>query len=96
MDYGRYTNDDEEIADNAGLMLLKLLQLCGVEQVYLAGFDGFHHKHNYYSEEMHSQVDEDDVQDKQHRIRRQLQLLSRDMHISFLTRSVYELEESYV
>lgn len=96
VDYGRYTNDDEEIADNAGLMLLKLLQLCGVEQVYLAGFDGFHHKHNYYSEEMHSQVDEDDVQDKQHRIRRQLQLLSRDMHISFLTRSVYELEESYV
>lgn len=96
VDYDHYTNDDMEIADNAGLMLLKLLDLCGVEQVYLAGFDGFHRKHNYYSEEMYSNVDKDDIQEKQSRIRRQLQLLSQDMNIFFLTRSVYELEESYV
>lgn len=96
VDYDRYTNDDEAIADNAGLMLLKLLNLCGVERVYLAGFDGFHHRHNYYSEDMHSNISEDDIQEMQHRIRGQLQRLSRDMHISFLTRSVYEQEESYV
>lgn len=46
VDYNRYTNEDEAIADNAGLMLLKLLHVCGVRQVHLAGFDGFHHKHN--------------------------------------------------
>lgn len=96
VDYDRYTNDDEEVADNAGLMLLKLLDVCGVDQVHLAGFDGFHHKHNYYSEEMYSNIEEADIQEKQRRIRRQLQCLSRNMNIAFLTRSVYELEESYV
>ncbi len=96
VDYDRYTNDDEMVADNAGLMLLNLLKRCGVERVFLAGFDGFHHKHNYYTEEMYSHVDEDEIQEKQHRIRRQLQRLSRDMTVTFLTRSVYEQDELYV
>ena len=96
VDYDRYTNDDEMVADNAGLMLLNLLKRCGMDQVFLAGFDGFHHKHNYYTEEMYSHVDEEEVQEKQHRIRKQLQRLSRDMTITFLTRSVYEQDEIYV
>ena len=54
VDYDRYTNADEMISDNAGLMLLKLLAYCGATEIYLAGFDGFHHKHNgnYYRREL--------------------------------------------
>lgn len=41
VDYDRYLNSDPMVADNAGLMLLKLLARCGARQAVLAGFDGF-------------------------------------------------------
>lgn len=92
VDYAHYTNQDEMISDNAGLMLLNLLKRCGVHKVYLAGFDGFHHgsNSNYYSKELNFQVNQAEVHEKQNRIRKQLQELSEDMEISFLTPSAYE------
>ena len=73
-DYDSYTNSDEMISDNAGLMLLKLLKKCGAKEIYLAGFDGFHHKHtgNYYKEELIFSVNQEEVEQKQERIRTQL------------------------
>ena len=67
VDYDRYTNSDEMISDNAGLMLLKLLLRCGAKEVVLAGFGGFHHRFNgnYYRAEPTLDVDEDAVQEKQ-------------------------------
>lgn len=95
VDYDSCTNDDEMVADNAGLMLLKLLKRCGVSQVYLAGFDGFHHRHNenYYSEDLHSQVNLEDVEEKRSRIRKQLRDFSLALSITFLTPSVYEADD---
>lgn len=92
VDYDRYTNDDEMISDNAGLMLLKLLEHCGATEVYLAGFDGFHHRYNgnYYSKELNFKVNEEEILEKQLRIRGQLAELSQNMKIQFLTPSVYE------
>ena len=74
-------------------MLLNLLKRCGADKVYLAGFDGFHRRHNgnYYSKELDFQVNEEEVHEKRRRIRSQLRKLSQDMEISFLTPSVYEL-----
>lgn len=96
VDYTRYLNSDRMVSDNAGLMLLKLLGRCGAKQIYLAGFDGFHHRHNenYYSRELQLEVDEELVQEKQKRIREQLALLSGSLQISFLTPSVYEEEKN--
>ena len=95
VDYDCYTIDDEMISDNAGLMLLKLLKRCGAENIFLAGFDGFHHKHNenYYSEELNFKVNDSEIYEKQKRIRKQLKEFSNDMNITFLTRSVYEQVE---
>lgn len=92
VDYDRYTNADEMISDNAGLMLLKLLAYCGAAEIYLAGFDGFHHKHNgnYYRRELNLKVNEEEILEKQIRIRKQLAELSKAIHIHFLTPSVYE------
>ena len=94
VDYDRYTNDDERVSDNAGLMLLRLLRECGAKEVLLAGFDGFHYRHNgnYYSSEwsLNRREEKEEVEDKQNRIRRQLRLLSASMRIAFLTPSVYE------
>ncbi|MGI6007370.1 MAG: aldolase catalytic domain-containing protein [Ruminococcus sp.] len=95
VDYKRYTNSEEMISDNAGLMLLKLLKECGAGEVILAGFDGFHHRlnGNYYSRELNLKVDETETEKRQALIRKQLKNL--DMNIRFLTRSVYE-EGGYV
>ena len=95
VNYDRYINGDSMISDNAGLMLLRLLERCGAQQVYLAGFDGFHHKHNgnYYSKELDRDVDTEQVQEKQRRIRRQLGRLAQSMNLRFLTPSVYQQED---
>lgn len=39
--YSDLLNDNVAVADNAGLMLIKLLIRMGVKDVYLAGFDGY-------------------------------------------------------
>ena len=98
VDYDHYTNDDDMVSDNAGLMLLKLLQRCGAQDVYLAGFDGFHHRHNgnYYSDKLNLKVNEEEVQERRRRIRKQLKALSESMRITFLTPSVYEQDEPHV
>ena len=74
-------------------MLLKLLKRCGAESVFLAGFDGFHHRNNgnYYSQELNFRVNEAEAYEKQRRIREQLRELSEGMSITFLTPSEYEL-----
>ncbi len=98
VDYENYVNDDDMVSDNAGLMLLRLLRRCGAREVYLAGFDGFHLRHNgdYYSRELILKVNEAEVHEKQNRIRRQLRELSSEMRLTFLTPSVYEQEEDHV
>lgn len=39
--YSDLLNDNMSVADNAGLMLIKLLIQLGIDNVYLAGFDGY-------------------------------------------------------
>lgn len=92
VDYDSYTNGDEMVSDNAGLMLLELLKKCQAKEVYLAGFDGFWRKYNgnYYSQELNLSVNEEVVQERQKRISQQLEILSREMKLQFLTPSVYE------
>ena len=96
VDYDEYKNDDDMVADNAGLMLLKLLQRCGAQEAALAGFDGFWQKDNYYREDMDFRISEGEIRERQERIRHQMGELSRQMKIIFLTPSVYAQEEQHV
>lgn len=96
VDYDRLTNGDSLVGDNAGLMLLKLLKICGCKEVYLAGFDGFYQRYNYYSEELAFQVDQDRVCRQQEHFRLQLHSLCEGMSLTFLTPSVYQEEEDHV
>ena len=96
VDYDSYTNSDEMISDNAGLMLLRLLKKCGAQEVFLAGFDGFYRRYNYYSEEMNLKTNEEELQEKQSRIKKKLRELSKEMTITFLTPSIYEREKKHV
>ena len=94
-DYGHCINDDPAVADNAGLMLLKLLKRCGIQDVFLAGFDGFSQKDDYYIQGMYSNND-GKTEEKEKRIQHQLQRFSSNMKITFLTKSPYEWENSHV
>lgn len=96
VDYDRYTNPDPVVSDNAGLMLLKLLQACGAREMFLAGFDGFQEQENYYSEELYLPVDIDEIEEKKIRMKKQIKELSRTAKLYFLTPSLYEGEEIYV
>ena len=98
VDYDHYTNNDGMVSDNAGLMLLKLLKRCNATDVTLAGFDGFHHKHNgdYYAPGFQLNTNDQEVEQRQQRIRAQLRILSETMDITFLTPSLYEQEQDNV
>lgn len=92
VDYYSYINQDEMVFDNVGLMLLKLLEKCGISEVTLAGFDGFKTKNdeNYYDSNLILCINENNVEEKTNRITKQLFEFSKKMRISFLTSSIYE------
>lgn len=94
VDYYSYTNQDERVFDNAGLMLFKLLNECKVEEVTLAGFDGFkmRYNENYYNDNLNIQIDETELNDKQKRIAFQLKEMNKKLKLVFLTKSVYAEE----
>ncbi len=53
-EYGELLIDNECVRDNAGLMAVKFLIRCGVEEIVLAGFDGYSHdsSENYANKEL--------------------------------------------
>ena len=89
VDYDHYTNDDRLISDNAGLMLLKLLQRCGVQEIFLAGFDGFY-PDTHMSEDSPADSITAGILEKQAHISRFLKELSNTLSITFLTPSIYQ------
>ena len=89
MNYADYINSDYRITDNAGLMLLNILENIGVKQVYLAGFDGFclNIEEKGYSF-MNADTDRDIIA-KNNSISQKLSALNNTMGIFFLTNSEY-------
>lgn len=86
VDYDRYTNGDEMISDNAGLMLLRLLIRCGVKEVWLAGFDDFYHKDSTKDDSRESGLgtNREETQEKQKRIQKQIEELEKDVSMRFI------------
>lgn len=78
-------------ADNAGAMLIRMLRRCKVEQISLAGFDGFHSsaEENYYNADMYSTIDSHEAQRKNENISRQIRLAAQDLPLRFITDTKY-------
>lgn len=81
--------EEEEIQDNAVLMMLKLLKHMGISEVSIAGFDGFSHErsHNYYADGI-SLVN--DLSEKNKKIANAFNELCQEMNVSFITTSIYQ------
>lgn len=77
-------------ADNACLMLLRLLKSIGRSCVTIAGFDGFSFNNsNYHSDKASNIVSNEVIDVRNKEISLQLKSLMEDMQIHFLTPSVY-------
>lgn len=92
VDYDRCANEDQMVSDNAGLMLLKLLERCGAKKVYLAGFDGFRGREGgFYNRPSFLPWNSAEAFERQRRMKEQLGKLSLDL--VYVTPSAYEEKE---
>lgn len=92
IDYSSYLSEEQNVADNAGLMCLNFVLKLGAREIYLFGFDGFSSstEDNYYDESMLMDVDMDRRRDMNESFSRKLEQLRTRAHIEFVTQSLYE------
>lgn len=95
LNYFSYTNEEQCISDNAGLMCFNLLKKIGVTEVLLAGFDGFSSKNedNYFNTSMCLDVGTERAVNMNKAIAEKLQQLGTQMKISYFTNSKYEVQK---
>lgn len=88
---------DEEIVDNSLLMLLRVLRKCGLNELYLAGFDGYSdHEDNYFNPHMEYAFVKNEAGHLNRHIRSVLENEYSDMTLNFVTYSRYStVEDSY-
>ena len=91
INYADYLNDDTNIMDNSGLMLMNLLSKIGTAEIHLAGFDGFgtDRRLNYY-DGLRNISDRSFLSAQNKSISTRIKQLSVKTGISFITPSMYE------
>ncbi len=91
VNYSDLLVDKVTISDNAGLMLLNLLNRLSVDTVYLAGFDGFtlDKRTNYFSADLINNIEMEELVKKNEDMGKQLTLLEKSMKINFVTPTMY-------
>lgn len=92
VNYADYLNDDPNIIDNSGLMLINLLSNMDVKEIKLAGFDGFDidRRMNYY-DGMGNVAERGYLHAQNKSMSIKLKQLSAKINISFITPSMYEI-----
>ena len=92
VDYSGYINEEQCIADNAGLMCMNLMKKLEVTHLLLAGFDGFAAGggDNYFNRSMQMDVEAERLQRMNVATAAKISQLRTQMDISFLTESVYQ------
>lgn len=92
VDYTSYTNEEQVIADNAGLMCINLLNKVGVQKIVLAGFDGFsvNKIENYYDNSFVLDVEQERLLQITDAMKKKLSQLQTQLEIRYLTPSAYE------
>ncbi|MCD7729759.1 MAG: aldolase catalytic domain-containing protein [Clostridia bacterium] len=92
LNYSDRLIEDKEIADNAGLMAIKLFSECGAGKIYLAGFDGytFDGKDNYFDIRYTPNKSVEHMELSNRKIKKAIaDFISGGMDIEFITASIY-------
>jgi 4-hydroxy 2-oxovalerate aldolase len=79
------------ISDNATLMFFNLLKKCGINKVYVAGFDGFNsNDKDSYVDNYLSYNTNENIELQNQLIRESLSKFRKDLDVKLLTKSYYE------
>lgn len=89
VNYSRICGKNRSEADNSGVMLLRLLEQLEVKNVAVAGYDGFGGTAKYSYKSNLSQTNYLNTEKKNEAIAMQLSEIMDNMHIEFLTHSLY-------
>lgn len=93
-DYGTYLARENGVSDNALLMFLNILREIGVENVSLAGFDGYIMERNFYKGTLELLLNKEYIDRLNKDIIANLNGIRRDMRITSLTPSIYFRKEA--
>lgn len=91
INYASLCDKSNDETDNSGIMALRLMREMGVNDICIAGYDGFSKdsQQNYYDTKLINSVDSEDFERKNTMIRRQLETLNHQMNITSITPSRY-------
>ena len=92
VNYSDYLNEDEVIYDNAGLMLINVLKKAGVNEIALAGYDGFDYANskNYFDVELANNVNMQRQAETNAAIKNYFDKMSRSTGFNFITPTIYQ------
>lgn len=91
VNFSSYINEEQCIADNAGLMCINFLKKIGVHELTLAGFDGFstNFDNNFYELSMSMDVETERLMNMNSATAKKIAQLKKQINILFLTESIY-------
>ncbi|PEL07018.1 aldolase catalytic domain-containing protein [Bacillus sp. AFS017336] len=97
VNYSDLLLDNPVISDNAGLMVINLLNRLFIDNVYLAGFDGFslNKAKNYYSTDLINHIEMVELVKKNEEIKNYLAFVEKNMEIHFVTSTIYKDVQLY-
>ena len=92
--YSNLLDYNAQIIDNSFLMLLKVLKKIGASEVFVAGFDGYavDNSPNYINPDMEYQFTSAEAADLNQYVIGELDKLSTDFKVNFLTSSYYNIK----
>lgn len=92
INYSSLLLSNENVFDNAGLMLINLLLKLGVTNIFLAGFDGFSNSaSDYINQHLFFNEERKDIIDRKNlAMREEINKFKKLLNISFITNSLYD------
>ena len=93
MNFASYAASKEEIIDNSGLMLLRILRASGVKKVNIAGMDGYSTKmeNDYFDKQLEYDFSKE-AKRRNVLIQEELSEINKTVEIKFITPTQYEIK----
>lgn len=91
VNFASYSSSYPEIIDNAGIMLLKLLQTIGIKQIFIAGMDGYSKFEDDYFDKTVSFDFSQQAEVRNKLISKEMKVIKQTMEIQFITSTQYQI-----
>lgn len=94
IDYEKWILVDGEVQDSSGILAINLLVECGVAEIVLAGFDGFHVNvnKNYFDKSMNHPITAEQAERRNTFFTNYLSSIRTKIPVIFLTKSMYNVD----